>query len=119
MTDDNFLPIDKLMEFGMGLAVARQMGQSMNHAMNQMQIPGVMSPPPATARGSYYALLDGQQTGPLSEQDLPDLIAKGRIVQETYIWRAGMPKWDLARHLPELAGLLAALPPQLNATSVP
>ena len=39
--DNNFNSIERLMEFGMGMAVAQQMVNTMNYAMTNMNVPGV------------------------------------------------------------------------------
>ena len=39
--DNNFNSIDRLVEFGMGMAVAQQMVNTMNYAMSNMKVPGV------------------------------------------------------------------------------
>lgn len=38
MINNSFDSIDRLMEFGMGLAVAQQMIATMNHTMREMEI---------------------------------------------------------------------------------
>jgi hypothetical protein len=49
--------------------------------------------------------------GPFSEQELSRLIADKKIVKETYIWKPGMPKWEIAEKLPEILKLVALAPP--------
>ena len=39
--ENDFNSIDRLVEFGMGIAVAQQMVNTMNYAMSNMAVPGV------------------------------------------------------------------------------
>ncbi len=111
MNDDSFFSINRLVEFGMGLAVAQQMVKTMNSAMSNMQIPGSMNPMQTTAPQFYYAMLDGNQAGPFSEQELSRLIADKKIVKETYIWKPGLSNWVIAEKLPDVLKLVALAPP--------
>ncbi|MDR2650800.1 MAG: DUF4339 domain-containing protein [Prevotellaceae bacterium] len=108
MNNDSFFSTDRLIEFGMGLAVAQQMVQTMNHAINNMQVPGTMNP---IQQQIYYAIIEGKQAGPFSEAELSRLIAEKKITKETYIWKPGLVKWEIAEKLPEILKLVALLPP--------
>lgn len=44
------------------------------------------------------------QRGPVSEDELADLIREGIIAPETRVWREGMEDWQPLAELPELAG---------------
>ena len=116
MNDDSFFSIDRLVEFGMSIAIAQQMVQTMNSAMTTMHVPGSMNPMQNLAPQFYYAMIEGNQAGPFSEQELSRLITQKKIVKETYIWKPGLPKWEMAEKLPEILKLVALAPPpfQLN-----
>ncbi len=111
MNDDNFFSINRLVEFGMGMAVAQQMVKTMNSAMTNMYVPGSMNPLQTSAPQFYYAMIEGNQAGPFSEQELSRLIAEKRIVKETYIWKPSLIKWEIAEKLPEILKLVALSPP--------
>ena len=113
MGDNNFYSIDKLVEFGMGVAIANQMASSMNQALNQIQIPGAGTAMPTTANTVYYAVLDGKQSGPYSLTELSRLIADKKVVKETYIWKPSMKNWDLAENISEVLALVALTPPPI------
>lgn len=55
----------------------------------------------------YYVGQFGQ-LGPLSLEQVHDLIDGGVITGETYVWRPGMPDWVEARYVPDLAAILRA-----------
>jgi hypothetical protein len=111
MNDDSFFSINRLVEFGMGMAVAQQMVNNMNSAMTNMHVPGSMNQMQTTAPQFYYAIIEGNQSGPFSEQELSRLIGEKKVVKETYIWKPGLPKWEIAEKLPEILKLVALAPP--------
>ena len=113
MAENNFYSIDKLVEFGMGIAIANQMASSMNQALGQIQIPGAGTAMPTTANTVYYVVLDEKQSGPYSLTELSRLIADKKIVKETYIWKPGMKQWDLAENISEVLALVALTPPPI------
>ncbi len=109
----NFYSMDKLVEFGMSMAIANQMASSMNQTFNQMQVPGAGKTMPAATDNIYFAVIDGKQSGPYSLTELSRLIAEKKIVKETYVWKPGMAKWDLAENVDEVLRLVALTPPPL------
>jgi hypothetical protein len=118
MYDENsFYSIDRLVEFGMGMAIAQQMVQSMNYAVRNMQVPGAGNPMQSAVMLSpplvYYAVLDGKQAGPFSETEITRLINDKKIAKETYIWHTGLREWKTAENVPEILRLVALMPPDL------
>ena len=107
----DFYSMDKLVEFGMSMAIANQMASSMNQTLNQMQVPGAGKAMPTASDNIYFAVIDGSQSGPYSLTELSRLIAEKKIVKETYIWKPGMPQWELAENVPEVLRLVAVTPP--------
>ncbi len=104
--------MDRLLEFGLGIAMAQQMIQVMNESMKNMYVPGAMNNlQPAQTQTFYYALLDDVQAGPFSEQELSRLVAEKKVTKETYIWRLGMLQWQKAMELPDVLRLVALAPP--------
>ncbi len=114
MKDNNFNSIDKLMEFGMSMAVAQQMMQTMNHAMNQMQTPQFknlnMQVPKPT---QFYALVNDIPQGPFTENELTGHIAAGRVQKSTMVWLNGMPGWLQAEQVPEVNKMFSLVPPPI------
>jgi len=113
--DKSFYSIDRLVEFGMGMAVAQQMVQSMNYTMQNMHIPGAGNPMPQPQKQDrvYYAVLDGKQAGPFSETELVRLINEKKVSKETYVWHIGLREWKTAENVPEILRLVALAPPPL------
>jgi hypothetical protein len=120
MYDENsFYSIDRLVEFGMGMAITRQMVQTMNQTMGAMCIPGagnaMNTRPPSNP--VFFVILDGKQAGPFSEADLIRLISEKKVVKETYIWMPGMEDWQIAENVSAVLRLAALRPPEFKSTT--
>jgi len=115
MNTDNFYSIDRLVEFGLGMAVAQQMVNSMNHAFANTTIPGTNNPmnPPRVAN-NYFVILDDKQAGPFSETELSRLITEGKVNKQTYVWKPGMLKWETAENVAEVLRIVALSPPPFH-----
>jgi hypothetical protein len=111
MDDSSFFSINRLVEFGMGMAVAQQMVKTMNESMTNMNVPGAMNPMQKPKEKFFYAMIEGNQAGPFSEQELARLIAEKKVSKETYIWMPSLPNWKMAEQIPEVLKLVALAPP--------
>lgn len=102
---NSFSTIDHLVEFGMGMAIAQQMVNTMNHCIGNMQIAGAgntqnqgLSPTP-----SYHILANGKNVaGPFTEAELATLAKAKTLTSDTMVWRPGMRGWMLAKDMPEV-----------------
>jgi hypothetical protein len=113
-TNDLFSP-DRLIEFGMSAAIARQMVMSMNDILANMRIPGSMTNMnPLPAAGWFYAMIDGSRAGPFSETEIARLIGEKKITKETYLWMPGMAGWQPAENIPAVVRLVALTPPEFQ-----
>ncbi len=122
MDNNYFFSIDRLVEFGMSMAVAQQMVNMMNQSMQNMYIPGTMNPIPQPQPSQkaalpqplpdiFYVIIDGNSVGPLSETEIMKLIASKQITKDTYVWKPGMTKWETIEHSPEVLKLVLLAPP--------
>ncbi len=54
-------------------------------------------PPPVPAMAAmqnvWFAVIDGQTVGPMSDEAMVNQMRSGRITSETLVWRAGMGGW--------------------------
>ena len=114
MDNNSFYSIDRLVEFGMSMAMAQQMVKTMNQTMQSMYVPGAMNPMQAPAPKAFHAVLDGKQAGPLSEQEMSRLITEHKVTKETLVWCPGMPSWQPVEKVPEVLRLVALAPPPIN-----
>lgn len=76
------------MEFGMSMAVAQQMMNTMNNAMANMHAAGAEMPVKKTA-AQYYAVVNGSQVGPMSEDEVAKIVGAGSIGEDTLMWKTG------------------------------
>ena len=113
----DFSSLDKLVEFGLGVGIATQMMNTMNHAIAQTAVPGVGLNPgvcrapdvaqaPQAGPKEYYIVKDERLAGPLSEHEAEELVKKGVITGKTFCWFTGLDAWKLAEDIPEINKLL-------------
>lgn len=114
MDNNSFYSIDRLVEFGMGMAMAQQIVNTMNQSMQNMYIPGTMNPMQPPMPKQFHVVLDGQQAGPFSEQELTRLITEHKVTKDTLAWCPGMPSWQPVEKMPEVLRLVALAPPPIN-----
>lgn len=119
MNEQNFFSIDRLVEFGMSAAIARQMISSMNQTMQSMYVPGsIQSMPQPVAPAPqhiYYVVIDGVQTGPLNDAEFTRLVIQKRINKDTLAWMPGMPQWKPIEEVPAMLKIIALTPPPLES----
>ncbi len=114
MDNSAFGSIDRLIEFGVGMAIAQQMVQTMNHAMQNLHIAGTMNPMQTNVPNSYYVVVNEKQAGPFSESEMASMITQKKITNETYVWHQGMKNWEKAENIPSILRLVAMTPPPFN-----
>lgn len=113
MNDNSFFSIDRLVEFGLGMAVARQMVNVMNQSMQQMYIPGSVQSMPQPISLPIYIAIDQQQIGPLSESELLTLVSRKKVDKNTLVWQPGMVGWKPLELVPQILKVIALAPPPL------
>ncbi len=90
------------------------MGMAMMQMMMNQQTarpaaqPGAV-PPPLSPQ--FYVAVNGQQVGPLTLEQIQQMIAKGQVNKNTYVWKPGLANWTPAQQVPEIAQLFGAAPP--------
>ena len=113
MNDNNFFSIDRLVEFGMGMAMAQQMVGMMNQTMKQMYVPGSIQSIPAAQPVTFYLIINGQQIGPISESEFAQLITTKQVTKDTLAWMPGMLTWKPIEQIPAILKIIALTPPPL------
>jgi membrane protease subunit (stomatin/prohibitin family) len=110
---------------GVGLGVGMAMGQQMARSLNpqdaqsgqpqpaQSGQPGPAGPPPLPAQAQWFLGVGGEQQGPFDADALAEQASAGTLTPQTLVWRTGMPAWTPAQDVPELASVLASVPPPL------
>ena len=104
--DKDFASIDRLLEFGMSMAIAQQMVSTMNTVMQESRVAGVESVVRHPLSKPYYVVVNGTQVGPLSETEMSQLIANNKVTSDTLVWKVGQISWDKALNIPEVNKLI-------------
>lgn len=104
MSDYNsFNTIDHLVEFGMGIAIAQQMMNTMNHCIGNMKIPGAGNElAPNNPTPKYHILANDAVAGPFTEEELGTLAKAKTLTSETMVWKPGLNGWMQAKNVPEV-----------------
>lgn len=66
--------------------------------------------------GTWFYARNGQQTGPVTLEQLVELARSGQVVAQDLVWTAGMPQWQPAGSTAALAGVFA---PQVPSSALP
>jgi hypothetical protein len=121
MNKDGFYSTERLIEFGMSMAIAQQMVNSMNTMMAATVVPNPQNNAVQIQKNAglpervYYAVFEGKQAGPFSETEIARLIGDKKITKETLVWYPGLEAWKTAENIPEILRLVALTPPALGA----
>lgn len=94
---------------GMGAGLGMGMGMAMANQMSQPQAAAV--PPPPPVEHVWHIADNGKTTGPFSKADMGQMVSKGTLTRETYVWTPGQDGWLIAEDVTELAQLFTILPP--------
>lgn len=96
---------------GMGLGMGFAMANRMAGAATPQQQGYPQAPPPPPQAPAWHVAVNGQTQGPYNDQQLAQKIASGEISGATTVWCAGMPSWQAANQIPQLAGYFQQAPP--------
>ena len=114
MNNNDFYSIDRLIEFGLGVNIARQMINCMNQGMQNMHIPGSMQNIQPQQPSIFYVAIDGKQAGPFNESEIMQLVSQKKINKDTLAWTPGMSGWQQIENVPAILKLIALAPPPLK-----
>ncbi len=95
---------------GAGFAIGKTVADSLMGPKGGAQPggPGTPPPPPAT---QWHALVNGNQIGPMTHEQLTAAIQTGQVKSDTLVWRQGLADWTAASQAPDLANAFQAAPP--------
>jgi membrane protease subunit (stomatin/prohibitin family) len=94
-------------QLGVGMGVGNVISSQVNNSLNQSQ-QNNSAPPPLV---QFFVAVNGQQTGPFGQDQLAQMVQRGEVKRETYVWHAGMAAWAAASGMPELSALFNNMPP--------
>ncbi len=104
-------PAGMMAGMAMGGALGQQMGGMMNQMGQNMQMG--MQQPPTMPQSQYYVNINNQQAGPFNLQQLSQMVQSGQVTAQSYVWKQGMPQWDVAGNVAELKSIFAPAMPQM------
>lgn len=113
MNDNSFYSIDRLIEFGMGMAIAQQMVKVMNETMQTMYVPGAPQNIISPQSISIYVAIDENPVGPISEKEFSNLVSEQKVTKDSLVWMPGMLGWKPIEEVPILLKIIALTPPPL------
>lgn len=113
MNDNSFYSIDRLVEFGMGIAMAQQMVRVMNETMQTMYVPGAPNTISAPQPLTIYVAMAGKPVGPLNENEFTQMVSKKKVTCSTLVWIPGMAEWKPLEKTPSVLKIIALTPPPL------
>lgn len=118
MSDNSMF--DKVVEFGMGMTMVRQMPQMMDMAMPQQKQNNPTPPAIRSDIENVYIANNGQQAGPFSEPEIKQLMNNGVLTPETMVWLPNMSQWMPACQVPAINKLflLMSMPQKKSPSSV-
>ncbi len=67
-------------------------------------------PPPPRDPAVWFAMIQGNQAGPITRAELALKASAGQVGPRTYLWKDGMESWIRAKDVPEFVPLFAAPP---------
>lgn len=117
-TETNFLGAHQA-NLNAGVQTAQVQTQGRMFAPQMPQTPpmpgmGGMPPMPGSVpQVSYMVGVNGQQVGPCDWNQLKQMVQQGQLTHQTYVWKQGMPQWQLAGEVMELAPLFQGSAPQM------
>lgn len=117
MNDNSFFSIDRLVEFGMGMAMAQQMVQVMNLSMKHLYVPGSMQSIPTPQGQTFYVAVKGQSVGPLTESDFFRMVTEKTVTKDSLAWMPGMLGWQPIEQIPAILKIIALAPPPIPIPS--
>ena len=104
--------IDNLVDFGLGMAVARQVVDSFNKSWKPSKDVVDGKTKQEKEEIAYYAGLLGKPVGPLNEAEMIQLIQNRQVNKDSLVWIKGMPAWKPIQDVPEVLKLVALYPPR-------
>lgn len=113
MDNESFYSIDRLVEFGMGMAMAQQMVKVMNETMQTMYVPGAPNTISAPQALSIYVGIDGKPIGPLNESEFTKMVSDKKVTCSTLVWMPGMIGWKPVDQVPDALRIIALAPPPI------
>jgi len=106
--------VGNLMGAGIGLGAGLNLGSQMGNVTSNMNTSSNNNqPPPPPPPTLYHAVINGQQNGPFSIEQITQLINEQKINKQSLLWKAGLDGWKIGADFAELSPLFNQIPPPL------
>ena len=100
----------QFLEMGVGMGMATQMASLFGGKGGGGATPASPPPPPPPpSQTRYYLAQNGETKGPFTEEQLREMLQRGEIDGESYIWHEGLEGWKRLKEV--LPNLLPPPPP--------
>ncbi|MBQ9558523.1 MAG: DUF4339 domain-containing protein [Bacteroidaceae bacterium] len=86
---------------------AAQGGMFATQTANVPPMPGMPPMPGSVPPVQYMVGVNGQQVGPCDWNQLQQMVQQGQLTHQTYVWKQGMPQWQMAGEVQELTALFS------------
>jgi membrane protease subunit (stomatin/prohibitin family) len=93
---------------GLGMAAGQRVAGSLAGGGSSAAPAAAAATPPPLPGEQWFIGVGNERQGPFSLAELST-----RLTPEALVWRAGMAQWQPAQQVPELAQVLASIPPPL------
>jgi predicted Zn finger-like uncharacterized protein len=67
----------------------------------------------------WHAVLNGEQAGPYSPEQLAELVRNGQLDWEAYVWCEGFENWQPMREVPQLVAAISGQREEVSSASQP
>lgn len=108
---------NSMVDMGVGLTMGNMMGNMMGNNMNKntggTNVNSGGMPPPIPGNVKFFAVVNGQQSGPFDLAVIKQMISSGQVTKETLVWKDGMASWSAAGSVSDLSGLFGGTPPPI------
>lgn len=81
------------------------------------QIPSMPPMPPQTPKIKVHLSVGGKQYGPFNYEQCEQMSKTGQLTPQTYVWMEGMPSWQPASQVEQIASLFAPAAPPMPVTT--
>jgi membrane protease subunit (stomatin/prohibitin family) len=91
---------------GAGFSLGKQMSEGFGSSAGRTSAP---PPPPPRSDVEWFVASGGETKGPYGQRDLEDMVRKGIVRRDTYLWREGFDGWKRAEDA--IGEIFSATPP--------
>ena len=99
-TGVGFNPAAMMTSIAVGSVVGKNISNIMDNSLNGFN--NTNTTPPPVPKETYSVAKDGKAAGPYDMDKLSEMAMSGELLEETLVWKQGMPNWVKAGDVEEL-----------------